>query len=420
MDVFQELVFTISFYLIVTVLIAKLYEVVSICNDGKSRVSSRVEEKIEKKWVVCDREKEGKVRVFEDKVIGSDEVDFGCLSGTGDESGSVGVIGDEKSDSGVGACCVFDEMPKRNEDNDAGADLVESDVGECKGSLVEEVGACYVFDEMRKRNEADDAGTGLVESDVVECSRSLVQEVGACYVFDEMPKRTEANDNDAGLMESDVGDVVECRGSLVQEVGACYVFDEMSERNGDKDVGAGLVESDVVECNRSLVQEVGACYMFDEMPKRTEANDNGVGLVESDVGDVVECSGSSVQKDCVGEVKLEEEDDVLDGDWQGIETTELEKSFGAAVSFVDSKVNSGCVNLIDNDVKIELYGLHRVAIEGSCFEPQPMAFKVSARANWSSWKRSENLGRENAMERYIALLSRHVPGWMGSHSPDKQ
>lgn len=34
----------------------------------------------------------------------------------------------------------------------------------------------------------------------------------------------------------------------------------------------------------------------------------------------------------------------------------------------------------------------------------------------NSWKRLENLGRENAMEQYIALLSQHVPDWMESHA----
>ncbi|MFS7921059.1 putative acyl-CoA-binding protein, ACBP [Helianthus anomalus] len=131
-----------------------------------------------------------------------------------------------------------------------------------------------------------------------------------------------------------------------------------------------------------------------ESPERTECKDGGSNLVKSDEGNVVNFTGSLVQEDCVksvekklsttddSEVNVEEEDEMFDDDWQGVETTELERRFGVAVSFMDAKVNSGVVNLIDNEVKVELYGLHRVAIEGSCFEPQPMALKVSARANW--------------------------------------
>ncbi|KAJ0830370.1 putative acyl-CoA-binding protein, ACBP [Helianthus annuus] len=214
-----------------------------------------------------------------------------------------------------------------------------------------------------------------------------------------------------GCLEGDLGSgvVVDCGGGE----GAGCVFDESPERNEDDNGDAGLVKSDEV---------------------LRELNDGGGNLVKSDEGNVVNFTGSLVQEDCVksvevervfsaindGEVKVEEEDEMFDDDWQGVETTELERRFGAAVAFMDAKVNSGVVNLIDNEVKVELYGLHRVAIEGSCFEPQPMALKVSARANWNSWKRFENLGREDAMEQYIALLSRHVPGWMGSHSYDKQ
>ncbi|KAK1439030.1 hypothetical protein QVD17_04845 [Tagetes erecta] len=266
MELFQEFVFTISFSLIVSLLIVKLIAVSSSCDDGNSSVSIRVEEKIEKEWVVCDNENEGNGLCFEDPVKVSDEVGFGCGDG---ELGGGFVIGSTESGGGVGACYVFDESPERNELKDeGGVDLGKSDQGN------------------------------------------------------------------------------------VQE-----------------------------DCVKSI-----------EVEHHSSAID-------------------------VGEVKL---DEVFDDDWQGIETTELEKCFGSAVAFMDSKSSADRVNLIDNEVKIQLYGLHRVAIEGSCFEPQPMALKLSARANWNSWKRLENLGREDAMEQYIALLSQHVPDWMGRHASDKQ
>ncbi|KAK9053274.1 hypothetical protein SSX86_029907 [Deinandra increscens subsp. villosa] len=249
MELFQELVFTISFSLIVSLLIVKLFSVASSCDDGNSTVSITVEEKMENEWVVCDSEKEGKDVCFKDPVKVSGDVDFGYV---GDELGSGVVIKDSQSVGGVGACQVFDESPERNEVGDAGIDAVKSD----EGNVAESVD--------------------------------------------------------------------------------------------------------------------------------------------------------------VGEVKIDEEDEIFDEDWQGIEATELERSFGAAVAFMSSV---DCVNLIDNEVKIRLYGLHQVAIEGSCFEPQPMALKLSARANWNSWKRLENLGREDAMEQYIALLSQNVPDWMERRHP---
>ncbi|KAI7751776.1 hypothetical protein M8C21_012743, partial [Ambrosia artemisiifolia] len=225
----------------------------------------------------------------------------------------------------------------------------------------------------------DELGSGVVIKEV-----ESVGGVGECYVFDEMSERSEVYDGGVELVGSDEGNVGEDRGLLRKE-----------------------------ECG-SLVGIGGECYVFDEMPERSEVDDGDVGLVESDE-DCVKFDGKDALCAVVdGEGKVDEEGEVIDDDdWQGIETTELEKRFGAAVAFVDSKTGVDRVNLIDNDVKVELYGLHKVAIEGSCFEPQPMALKVAARANWNSWKRLENLGREDAMEQYIALLSQHVPDWIG-------
>lgn len=157
------------------------------------------------------------------------------------------------------------------------------------------------------------------------------------------------------------------------------------------ELGYGVVIDDL-----KSVGGVGECKVFDESPKRIDFEDED-NVVECDLGSD---KGLLIEDDCVkssevdknllcgidvGEVQVEEGDGIVvddDEDWQGIETTELEKSFGAAVVFMGSKSSADRVNLIDNEVKLQLYGLHKVAIEGSCFEPQPMALKVSARANW--------------------------------------
>ena len=78
----------------------------------------------------------------------------------------------------------------------------------------------------------------------------------------------------------------------------------------------------------------------------------------------------------------EGEEEGLFDDWEGIERTELEKGFGAAVVFVGSKSNADRVSGLDSDTKMRLFGLHKVAIEGPCCVPSPMALKVSARAKW--------------------------------------
>ncbi|PPS00527.1 hypothetical protein GOBAR_AA20135 [Gossypium barbadense] len=101
-----------------------------------------------------------------------------------------------------------------------------------------------------------------------------------------------------------------------------------------------------------------------------------------------------------------------DDDWEGIERTELEKDFGAAVSFLVQKSNADQVLKLGNDLKMQLYGLHKIATQGPCHEPQPMPFKLSARAKWNAWKKLGNMSPEAAMELNITLVSRSIPGWL--------
>lgn len=108
--------------------------------------------------------------------------------------------------------------------------------------------------------------------------------------------------------------------------------------------------------------------------------------VEEAVNDVVvekseETRALDTQPTAIGEEKNEElliEDD----DWEGIERSELEKLFAAAAKFVEESGEKGNLASAGNDALMELYGLHKVATEGPCREPQPMALKVSARAKW--------------------------------------
>ncbi|XP_059460135.1 acyl-CoA-binding domain-containing protein 3-like [Corylus avellana] len=112
------------------------------------------------------------------------------------------------------------------------------------------------------------------------------------------------------------------------------------------------------------------------------------------------------------EVGLDSDED----DWEGIERSELEKDFAAAANFVlespgDTEGRLAMAG-VGNDVQMDLYGLHKIATEGPCHEPQPMALKLSARAKWNAWQRLGQMSPEVAMDQYIKLLSERVPGWM--------
>ncbi|XVF17556.1 hypothetical protein REPUB_Repub10bG0133600 [Reevesia pubescens] len=125
--------------------------------------------------------------------------------------------------------------------------------------------------------------------------------------------------------------------------------------------------------------------------------------------EVLECEKENERESLFEGLSYEDDDD---DDWEGIERTELEKDFGAAVCFLEFRSNADQTLKLGNDVKMQLYGLHKIATEGPCNEPQPMALKLSARAKWNAWKRLGNMSPEAAMEQYITLLSRSIPGWM--------
>lgn len=90
-------------------------------------------------------------------------------------------------------------------------------------------------------------------------------------------------------------------------------------------------------------------------------------------GDVVE--GSALSKENGGK------DNAADDDWEGIERSELEKLFAGAVNYVEYGGKTKDEQL-GSDVQMQLYGLHKLALEGPCHEPPPMALKFSARAKW--------------------------------------
>lgn len=73
-------------------------------------------------------------------------------------------------------------------------------------------------------------------------------------------------------------------------------------------------------------------------------------------------------------------DDDDDDDWEGIERSELEKEFMAATEFANGEDNR--LGIVGSNVQMELYGLHKIATEGPCREPQPIPLKISARAKW--------------------------------------
>ncbi|XP_024993012.1 acyl-CoA-binding domain-containing protein 3-like isoform X2 [Cynara cardunculus var. scolymus] len=115
------------------------------------------------------------------------------------------------------------------------------------------------------------------------------------------------------------------------------------------------------------------------------------------------------QKEKEGLISDEDDSD----DWEGVERSDLEKVFAMAADY--GKMDDNLGNLA-SDIQMQLYGLHKVATEGPCYEPQPMALKVFARAKWNAWQKLGNMNPDVAMEQYVTLLSEKVPEWSHSRS----
>ncbi|CAO2824299.1 unnamed protein product [Amaranthus hypochondriacus] len=127
---------------------------------------------------------------------------------------------------------------------------------------------------------------------------------------------------------------------------------------------------------------------------------------------------------CKGEIsgrKLDDEGILSDDEeWEGIERSELEKRFAKAMNLVGCKDNEEILMKMGDEIMMKLQGLQKIAMEGMCNEPQPMALMRSARAKWNAWQKLGDMTREDAMERYIKLLSDSMPELMESHSYAKE
>lgn len=105
-----------------------------------------------------------------------------------------------------------------------------------------------------------------------------------------------------------------------------------------------------------------------------------------------------------------------DDDWEGIESTELDEAFSAATAFVAAAAADRTASKVSNELQLQLYGLYKVAIEGPCTAPQPSAIKITARAKWNAWQKLGAMPPEEAMQKYIMLVTEVYPNWADSFS----
>ncbi|KAJ4726693.1 Acyl-CoA-binding domain protein [Melia azedarach] len=104
-----------------------------------------------------------------------------------------------------------------------------------------------------------------------------------------------------------------------------------------------------------------------------------------------------------------------DDDWEGVECTELDEMFSAATAFVAATAATSAQK-VSNDVQLQLYGLYKIATEGPCSTPQPSALKMTARAKWQAWQKLGAMPPEEAMQKYIDIVTELFPTWIAGSS----
>ncbi|XP_022723312.1 acyl-CoA-binding domain-containing protein 1-like isoform X2 [Durio zibethinus] len=124
----------------------------------------------------------------------------------------------------------------------------------------------------------------------------------------------------------------------------------------------------------------------------------------------------------VGSVRNEsdgDDDDDDDDDWEGVECTELDEAFSMAAAFVAAAAADRLSQKVSSDVQLQLYGLYKIATEGPCTAPQPSALKMTARAKWQAWHKLGAMPPEEAMEKYIDIVTELYPTWAAGSTMTK-
>ncbi|CAK9320442.1 unnamed protein product [Citrullus colocynthis] len=220
------------------------------------------------------------------------------------------------------------------------------------------------------------------------------------------------SDKPSVVLEDFVGEdeIVECepkQGNFIGVLDSGRIAEEKVESDFDNSGG---------DCGGEVAEKV-----IDESSVRARCEETGINRDEEHVcegeGEGVEAFESERSKESggVSEGGSVEEIAVEDDDWEGIERTELEKLFEAAVEIV--RIHDIDDPKFSGELNMRLSGLHKIAMEGPCREPPPMALKISARAKWNAWKQLGNMTPEVAMESYINLVTENIPGWTPGITP---
>ncbi|KAL3521668.1 hypothetical protein ACH5RR_019817 [Cinchona calisaya] len=149
----------------------------------------------------------------------------------------------------------------------------------------------------------------------------------------------------------------------------------------------------------------------EEEPLISDNNENAAAAVKES-GSITAAGGEDGNKSS--------DDSDSDSDWEGVECTELDEAFSAATAFVAATAADRSAQKVSNDVQLQLYGLYKIATEGPCSTPQPSPLKMTARAKWQAWQKLGAMPPEEAMQKYIEIVTELYPSWITSTDSKKE
>ncbi|XP_024388619.1 acyl-CoA-binding domain-containing protein 2 isoform X2 [Physcomitrium patens] len=140
---------------------------------------------------------------------------------------------------------------------------------------------------------------------------------------------------------------------------------------------------------------------------------------DEEVEEIITPGAQSLKALVADDVGAELEEENETDDWEGVESTDLERLFGAASTYADNMVAMFGVKP-STDAMLQLQALYKIATEGPCSTSQPSAFQPSARAKWNAWQQLGSMSQEEAMEKYISVLTEINPAWYESYQKTRE
>lgn len=66
---------------------------------------------------------------------------------------------------------------------------------------------------------------------------------------------------------------------------------------------------------------------------------------------------------------------------------------------------------LDSSQLLEFYAYYKQATQGKCTTDRPSWFNMTARQKWDAWNGLSDMSQEDAMSKYINLITQHFPQW---------